>query len=415
MERSQERRERLHRLIDLARASRGWSRARLARALHRDPTKLYPESGNPKLDFLMNLADVLEWSVGDVADAVWGKGMAELIAAEPKDRTFIQVDDEALAAYDHGQHERMAELAREMYAIARDADGRALACIREAGAWDGLGRYPKALDAIQRGLNETGISVRYRLILQANLANAQYTLWQLTPALGTAQVLADWYASNPADETESEKRLAFVQYVRGNIRRRLMAIEPESAPQHCGAGMADLTAAQATYERLAAELDDQTLGGIANTCRGGLLELRVENGDLAASEAVDTIISGLDAVVNIEEMGSGDWLESYGWWSIFGSNIALRHLEGRRLQQSLAILTNKALEIADRLDNWALRERVFTMQYALHQRMVDSTGFDLPFTIDDEDRTLIAGAMGRFPSFRSIGWQILETARVVES
>jgi len=35
------------------------------------------------------------------------------------------------------------------------------------------------------------------------------------------------------------------------------------------------------------------------------------------------------------------------------------------------------------------------------------------FPIDDQNKSLITATMGRFPSFRSVGWQILATAKVV--
>ena len=60
MDHVEERKKRLHAMLDLARGSRGWSRAKLGRALGRDPTKVYPDSGNPKADFLVRLAEVLE-------------------------------------------------------------------------------------------------------------------------------------------------------------------------------------------------------------------------------------------------------------------------------------------------------------------------------------------------------------------
>ena len=62
--------------------------------------------------------------------------------------------------------------------------------------------------------------MRLRLVLQATLANAQYTLWDLTPALGTAEVLARWYEANPPEKVYDWKRVAYVHYVRGNTRRR---------------------------------------------------------------------------------------------------------------------------------------------------------------------------------------------------
>ena len=68
MQTALDRRGRLARLIDLARAYRGWSRLEIAKALDRDPGKLLPDSGNPKLDLVVGLAEALDWPVGDVAE-----------------------------------------------------------------------------------------------------------------------------------------------------------------------------------------------------------------------------------------------------------------------------------------------------------------------------------------------------------
>lgn len=407
---AEDRKERLHRLLDLARVSRGWTRAELARALGRDPTKLYTDSGNPKLDFVVALAETLEWPVDEVVGALWDDSGAPE-GGDPGE--FEDLDRQAMAAHAAGEYSRMVETAQRQYSIARTPEQRALACNREAGGWDGLGRYPKALDAVRRGLQESPISGDLRLRLQGNLANAYYTLWELAPALGTAQVLVEWHTANPPSEPKQMKRWAFSHYVRGNTYRRLMSTEPENRESHALRAKADLEKAREMYLDLAKRLDDESLAGIANTCRGGLMQVDVELGLREASGAIDELMDGLGAVVDTGKAAVGDWLESYGWWCIFGGNIALRHLKGRRLQQVMAVFTNKALEIAERLDNWAMRERVFTMQYALHEVMVDSTDFDIDFTIDDEDRRLIAGAMGRFPRFRGVGWRILNTAKLV--
>ena len=114
-------------------------------------------------------------------------------------------------------------------------------------------------------------------------------------------------------------------------------------------------------------------------------------------------------VVNLDSNNAGDVLESYGWWCIFGCNIALRHIsDERELQRLLALFTNKADEIAERLDNWAMRERVDG-----HRRFVGWTGQETPLTIDTDDVRMITGTMGRFPQFRRTGWSMLESARVV--
>ena len=52
----------------------------------------------------------------------------------------------------------------------------------------------------------------------------------------------------------------------------------------------------------------------------------------------------------------------------FGCNIALRHLEGELMQRQMAVFTNKAIEIGERLGNWAMRERAFTLEHFRRSR-----------------------------------------------
>ena len=146
-----------------------------------------------------------------------------------------------------------------------------------------------------------------------------------------------------------------------------------------------------------------------------MIEADVALGQRSPADALAELTAGLDVVRDLDDGLVGDRLESYGWWCIFGCNIALRHLEcERQLQQTMAILTNKADEIADRLDNWSMRERVFTMQHTRWERAVTSSGFEIPCVIDTDDVRVIAGTMGRFPAFRDTGWRILQSARIID-
>lgn len=417
MSASDERKQRLENLLNLARVTRGWSRAKLARALDRDPTKILPASGNPKADYLIKLSDVLEWPVGDVVDAIWTGGLHARHASAPAtEGDFKELAQGVTDAVGKADYRAVVDISQQMYAIAKSSDERAHACIREAAGWDGLGRYPKVLECAKRGLHQGALSLRLRLALQATLAHAEYTLWDLTPALGTCEVLAKWYESNPPERPLDRKRVAYVHYVRGNTRRRLMATEPENKREHAAGARDDLRTAIDIYRAIEDPRAVGSVEGFIRTCEGGLLEVRTELGELRPNAAVETILESLtDLPKDLSGVEQADLLESHGWWCIFGSNIALRHLHGRDVQAAMQALTAKALDIADRLDNWAMRERVFTMQFALHQLMVDATGYDLQYTIDDEDRSLITATMGRFPSFRPVGWQILETARVVNN
>ncbi len=80
----------------------------------------------------------------------------------------------------------------------------------------------------------------------------------------------------------------------------------------------------------------------------------------------------------------------------------------------MAILTNKALEIAERIGNWGLRERAFTLEHFRRQRAEDPTKDDHEWILDEEEVRTITGTMGRFPGFRRVGWHILESSRIFE-
>ena len=414
MNASTARRGRLEQLLELAQAYKGWSRKELAKALGRDPTKLVPGTGVPKLDLVVELAAVLDWQVGDVVGFLWNRGPEGRL--DPDGGDFESLNLAAGQAHRAGRYELMLDLARQGYAAATTAEQRARACNREAGAWDGLGRHTEVLQAVKRGLQETEVALEFRRVLQSNLANAYYSLWALVESGSISLSLLDWYAAHPARSATDRKTHAFAHYVSGHTARRAIAVEPQRTKELAHAARTDLRQACELYRRLARELDDPSLEGIANTCTGGLIEVDVVLGDRRPIDALVELTAGLDRTGEPSEDLVGDRLESLGWWCIFGCNIALRHLDDEReLQQHMAVLTNKADEIADRLDNWSMRERVFTMQYTRWERAQQSTGFDIPCVIDTDDVRVIAGTMGRFPSFRDTGWRILQSAQIVDS
>jgi hypothetical protein len=410
------RRERLKELLELAQAYKGWSRKDLAKALGRDPTKLIPGSGIPKLDFVVDLAGVLDWSVSAIVACLWNEEAAPDGSLAGTNPDFEAIDQAARDAHRDGQYKNMIELAQQAYDAAETAEQRARACNREAGGWDGLGRYSQVLEVVQRGLRERPIAGDFRRMLQSNLANAYYTLWSLTEASAIAQGLMEYYEKNPPQNLRDQKTQAFAHYVAGHCLRRMVQQEPDDATAHAFKARLALDASRKQYEQLAREMHEDSYAGIAHTCRGGLLELDVELGHRDAIEALDEMVDALDAVVDVQQGPVGDWLESYGWWCIFGCNMALRHVtDDRTLQHYMAIFTNKADEIADALDNWAMRERSFTMQYTRWRRATEATGFEIPNVVDKDDVRLITGTMGRFPAFRNTGWQILKTAQVVRT
>jgi tetratricopeptide (TPR) repeat protein len=412
MSRDEVRRDRLSQFVDLARIYRRWTKIQTAQALGREPSKVVPESGNPKLDLVVGLAEALDWDVGDVAEGIWrdeaeAYGEIETMA----ERGFAILDREAIEAHRAGEYRRMTELSRALFLAAHTGSERATAANRLAGAYDGLGRYTKALAALQRGLAEPGVPSHVRMMLEVNLANAHYALWHLVEACSVANSLVERFQSRPA-ETRTERVVqAFGHYVRGQSERRLIETDPLSGNSHAQRAREDLQIALTAYTTLAQEFDDASYAGIANTCTGAIFECDAALGVMDPLLAAEALSAGLDQVVDVVNYPPGDWLESYGWWAIFGCNVVLRGLSGPELHRHMAVFSNKTAEIAERMENWSMRERAFTFEHLRRQRMNESLGYATEWLLDDDDVRTVTGTMGRFPSFRETGWRILESAR----
>ncbi len=407
---TEEQRElRLHKLIDLAQHYRGWTKHQLADALNRHVTKLYP-GGNPKLDFVVGLAQVLDWPIETVIDFIWFDDSSLSSAAEGA--TFDQLDEAAMTAFRNADYRGMLGIAQRAFSAAQTPQQRALACQRQAGAWDLLGQSHKSLEMLRRGLQQVPISDGLRLMLESNLAYELLVQGEITEARGIAQLVLDWFNDHPPQGRRDTGTRGFAYYVRGRISLRMLQFPLEDPRSHADAAYTDLARARDIFNGLHGEFGDEQTFSIANTCAGGLLEAEAARGDIAPGEAVARILAKLDET---DDLPVGDLLESFGWWCIFGANIAFRHLTGNEQQRAIAVFTNKGLEIANRLNNWVIRERVLNMEYRVYQAFKEQVGEEADFVIDEEDLRLITGAVGQFPLFRRLGWQIIRTAKVVDS
>ena len=406
-------RERLGRFVDLARVYRGWTKTELSAALHRDPTKLIPQSGNPKLDLIAGIAAALDWTIGDVAESV----CQDLPSGDESyaKLSFKELDKRVLDAHRAGSTDLLISLSSEMLRRASNPTERALSLCRLYLGFESQGRYGNALKVIQQAAAEQGIPATGRINIQANLANAHYALWHLIEARAIATDLIETIENSKELGRMERSMHASALYVRGNTYRRMLAENEHDRAHICQKAIRDLNQSVLEYTELEQEYSDPRYTGIANICTGALMEVRSAEGTLCPVEAVEQLAAGLDEVIDPDAMPVGDQLESWGWWAIFGANISLRHLEGDLKHRQMAVFTNKAIEIGERLGNWAMRERAFTLEHFRRQQ-ADLTGVEEdPWPLDDEDIRVITGTMGRFPAFREVGWEILRNARVLEN
>ena len=405
------RRDRLSRFVDLARVYRGWSRQELASNLGRDLSKVVPDSGNPKLDLVVALAEALDWSVGDVAQCVWDEPMG----LPPCGLDFATLDAQAMEAHRAGDWRRLVAGGAMLLRAASTPAERARALNRISGGHDGLGRHGKSLECIREALSLAPLTPGLELMLRVNLCGAHYSLWHVAEARAAARELVEQFEAKPPEGRLERVAQAFALMYRGQCARRAIAAMPDTAKRSATDARADLERAGTLFSKLAREFGDDSYGGVANTCRGALMEVDCALGTLDPVDAVATITEALGGVEDPQLAPPGDWLESYGWWCIFGCNIAVRYLQDPQFHRAMAIFTNKAVEIADRLDNWSLRERAFSLEQARRDRLQKSTGFDAEWVLDEDEVRTITGTMGRFPSFRETGWKILTEARIVGS
>ncbi len=425
MLKEQARRERIGRMMALARVYRGWNSTQLATALGREPSRAVPVTGNPKLDLIGRLADALEWEIGEVAESLADPGAVRGVP-DLAGRSFAELDGDAQHAHRACDFALMEAVGLEMRARATTARERAMAANRLSGAYDGMGRYPRVLQCVREGLAEERIGADLRTMLTVNLANACYTLWNLEEARAISSSLVVRFDETPPRGRLERVAQAFSLSIRGQSARRLLGHDEGDGGRVrlAQAAERDLTRAADIYEMLADEFCDDQYEGLAHTARGGAIEASVAMGTMTAEDAVREIVERLDAAVDLAMPRSPAMLEGWGWWSVFGANIALRSGDQRALElaessefeRAVAICTNKAAEIAEHLGHWAMRERAFTLEWCRRQtpgavRREDAR----QWLLDAEDVRVLVGTMGRFPLFRPTGWAILEHASIEEA
>ncbi len=410
------RRRRLGRLLELARAYHGLTRKDLATAIGREPTStLVPPSGIPKLDVAVDLARILDWPLEEVAGYLCPSPPAPTPEVGSDGGADFELLQQASRLAQHeGRFAQALAIARQAQQAARTPEERALAAVRAATSHEGLGQYRLCIEALRHGLAQQPISEGLRRMLESNLANGYCALGMLPEARSLAASLLAEFLQKPPRGKRDRTTQGFAHYTRGSVWRRSIEADRARATGHARRAVADLERAAALLDRVAADYDDPAYGGVANTCRGGVIEAQVVLRRKKPSDALDELWAPVACVLQRQPPLQGDWLESYGWWCIFACNIARRHFSDERQRQAvLERFLRVAREIVRRRQSWALREGILQVHSESHRRLREWTGRSLPLVLElDELRSLI-GVMGRFPSFRQTGWQLVDEAAVL--
>ena len=407
-------RERLHRLVDLARLYRGWTRKQLAKALGRDPTRVYPDTDNPKADYMLALADALEWSVDEVFEYVYSGLEPECRPPTSKGVSFDSLQQQIWEAYRAGEFPRMLRHAQDAQRVARNAEEYALACNYEFSAWEAMGRYTRALAALRRALSHAkSLNPSVRLLLLSNVALVQMMLGELHAARGCADAILEWFDEHGTEHARDAVTIAFAYTVRGHALRRLIELEPESGKTHAARAIADLNRGRRQFLTLCRKTDNPWFGFYAEWNYWAAADCECRLGKRRPETLVQQTVEELDQVRDLEAVGSRAELLAWGCRCIIAAQVALWHLDPKARNHSVHVLIDKAVEIAEYVGDWALRQQAFSLRYQLHDRLRDDSGLKLDLVMDEEELRSVVGLMGRFPGFRQLGWRILDDAAVL--
>ncbi|HMN97559.1 MAG TPA: hypothetical protein PKC43_13815 [Phycisphaerales bacterium] len=394
--------ERLEALIRLARFYRGWPTKEVAAHLDRHVHNLVPESGVPKVDLVVGLAELLDWPVEVVIDDLYALsapppvGCAAPHPAELHDRLRMLWE-----LVDSDRLDDAVRAGEELLSSTLEPNAFCYASSVLADALEGLGHYLQAIDVLRRGLRLARRENPLRGTMRAHLAYCHYVLGDFCEAEALATASIAELASVPATD-QRRTIVAASHFIRGSCLRIRCALGGTPSREDATAALSDLTIASAIYEERAETEDPARLRSLAQTAVFAALEVRVILGELEPREAIGFILHQIEALDPEQSMTKHE-AESLAWGCVFGSTIVMRHLRAEAdADRLLAILTNLADLLANRLGHWALRERCWTIE---HLWRVDSEGGDFVFDIDDIQT--LTGTMGRFPMFRERGWDLL--------
>jgi len=403
------RKDRLEELLALARTYRGWTQKQLADALGRDVHNLVPGGGVPRLDMVLRLAESLDWPVETVIADLCGQ-TPEPSKIPDENATWIELDRAAYAAAMEGRVADQLVLAGRAYAVAQSPRERAYSSLRESGALDQLGRYSASAEAARRGLRELDIPPVVYADLKAALANAYLMLGELVEGEAIAASLATELRLPRFSGVYAGVR-GYVHYLLGMSHRALAITDWSEASPCASVAATNFETAIAILREYYGEAKSSVHLNAALISEAALIEMKVILGLLNWTDAVDRLLARIDDPGTSHELPEA-CIESIGWACVFGSQLVLAHAtDDEFAERHLAIFTNKADEVARRSGSWALRERIWALEYLLmrgNRLLEPSTA-----VLDPEDLRDLTGTMGRFPSFRPHGWSLLRNARRV--
>jgi hypothetical protein len=393
-------RVRLEELQALARTYRNWSVKELAIALGRQPGRLVPESGMPKIDLVVALAKALDWPIeavvehlvkpdtgsrGDGSGADAGKDFSSLYTASLEKR--LQRD-----------YFEAIRLAVRAGSVADTPTRRAAASVIESDAHEACGSYLEALRCLRAGSQLDGVDLPWRLLIDSKIANILFMQGNRTQAIGIASSVLEYTSRIEADHVAQLAR-ALAHWARAHALRASIPV----ASFEVWKPLADSAEEDfATCAEIAEALRASEHGygernlTFASSIEVGLLELRA----VRSPDAGGSVLSRLLEIVREGGDVSPGVSERKAWAAIALANTAKRTVADDMQLWGMLELASAALRAhAAATSNWFFAHQHLEIDSERRRRLGSLAHGSR--VLDATEAKLVAGVLGHVPAART--------------
>ncbi|MDI9403393.1 MAG: hypothetical protein QM516_05925 [Limnohabitans sp.] len=391
-------RERLEELQALARTYRSWSVKELAHALGRQPGRLIPESGMPKIDLVVALAKALDWPVEAVVEhLVKPASDARRTIVQDSAADFARLYNESLAKRVKRDFAEAVRLAVRAGAAADTPTRQAAALSAEAAAHEAAGCFTESVRCLRHAVLIDGVAIEWRMLCDAKLANMLFMQGQPAHALGIASSVLEYLETLPLHDVAKSAR-AMAYWARGHALRASIPLG------NCEPWTALAQNARADFVRARDIVGDLADGPNATDCHYGTMAasidaVQLELDALCAPESAEQVIRALVAIVREEGTLEPTLGERKAWAAIALANTAKRFLEDemqRRGILEIASATLRAHAIAT--SNWYFAHQHLELDAERRRKLAGNAV--APRALDAIEAKLVAGVLGQVPAAR---------------
>lgn len=399
-------RERLEELQALARTYRNWSVKELAIALGRQPGRLIPDSGMPKIDVVVGLAKALDWPIEAVVDHLMKPGARQPVRqANDQASDYASLFNQSLQKRLERDYFGAIRCAVRAGAVADNPTRRAAAWVIESDAHEASGSYQEALRCLQYASQIEGVALDWRLLIDTKIANVIFMQGGGTQVIGIASSVLDYAAS--AERThvlELARSLAY--WARGHALR---ASIPTSGFEPWKAIAANARADFEASRTIALELQASGAGyGDKNlTYLTAIDVILMELEAVGCASFADTLLDRLIKIVRFEATSEKRVSEQHAWAALALANTAKRFMpDDLRLWGVLDMCSGALRAHAVTTSNWFFAHRHLELDWERRKRLGSLRYSER--ALGAHEARLVAGVLGHIPSSRVRADEFLE-------